>query len=185
MRVCFICRGYPGLGKVGGTVGIDALLREVYAEKYESVFLSYYGGCEYLKSTGHQVMNILSDNMHIGRNSFCSPFGPETKKCVEIITGFAPDAVFNDGEPYLIEVTEDILNIPTIILAHPSDLDSPTNTKLAVDIVSVLLFQSNPGHFPRSEQDTRKSDIHRRKGGKRRGNEYHHTRCFLQLPRQK
>lgn len=134
MKVCFICRGYPGLGKVVGCVAMNELLREEYSENYESVFLSYYGGYEYLKSSGHQVTDILSNNIHIGRNAFCTAFGPETRRCVDIIGDFAPDAVVNDGEPYLIEVTEDILNIPTIVLAHPSDLDTPTNTKLAVDL---------------------------------------------------
>lgn len=135
MRVCFICRGYPGLGKVVGSVAIDEILRKSCKEiSYRSLFLTYYVGYKFLRSTHYPVIDILNDSLHIGQSGFCTPFGLETKQLVDTIIEFKPDLVFNDGEPYLIEITSELLKLPTVVLAHPADLHSPTNSKLAIDL---------------------------------------------------
>ena len=134
MKACFICRGYPGLGKVVGAVALNAMLKQTYRNQYQSLFLTYYSGYEFLKSENYNVVNVLSNNLQIARNSFCTPFGLETQNCVNAILAFQPDVIINDGEPYLIEVTQDILKIPTIVLAHPADLGSPANSKSAIDL---------------------------------------------------
>jgi UDP-N-acetylglucosamine:LPS N-acetylglucosamine transferase len=135
MKVCFICRGYPGLGKVVGSVAIDEILKNFCGkENYQSLFLTYYVGYKFLKSIHYPVIDILNNSLHICQSGFCTPFGLETKKLVETITEFKPDLVFNDGEPYLLEITSELLKLPTVVLAHPADLHSPANSKLAIDL---------------------------------------------------
>jgi len=134
MKVCFICRGYPGLGKVVGSVAIDEILKKFYGKgNYQSVFLSYYVGYKFLKSINYPVIDILNSSFSISESGFCTPFGMETNKIVDTIIQFKPDLVFNDGEPYIIEITSEVLKLPTVVLAHPADLHSPANSKLAID----------------------------------------------------
>lgn len=118
-----------------GAVALDAMLEDLYVSNYRSIFLTYYTGYQFLKSMALSVVDVLEGNLHIQQSSFCTPFGLETRQCVREIEKFQPDIVFNDGEPYLIEVTRDILGLPTIVLAHPADIYSPTtNSKLAIDL---------------------------------------------------
>lgn len=116
-----------------GAVAIDAMLKSTYSN-YQSLFLTYYTGYTFLQSLEYPVTDLLDGNLQIGQSAFCTPFGLETKKCVAEIEQFQPDLIINDGEPYLIEVTSDILKLPTLVLAHPADLYSPANSKLAIDL---------------------------------------------------
>lgn len=116
-----------------GAVAIDAMLKATYYD-YQSLFLTYYTGYRFLKSLEYPVVDLLDGNLQIGQSAFCTPFGLETKKCVAAIEQFQPDLIINDGEPYLIEVTRDILKLPALVLAHPADLYSSANSKLAIDL---------------------------------------------------
>lgn len=134
MRVCFICRGYPGLGKLAGSITIDTILRQAYAKNYESLFLTYHNGYKFLSSIDRSVLDILDQGLQIQESGFCTPFGLETRNCVEALNRFEPDLLFNDGEPYLIEVTREIFNFKTVVLAHPADLYNSNNTSFAVNL---------------------------------------------------
>lgn len=130
-RVAFICRGYPGLGKVMGAVALEAMLRES-TPGLESLFLSYERGVAYLRGTGARVVDLFDGLPPLGPNAFCTPFGAETARAMRVLTEFAPTLVVNDGEPYLVELTSELLGVPTVVLAHPLDLHNPGNAPLAV-----------------------------------------------------
>ncbi len=132
-RVAFICRGYPGLGKVMGAVALEAMLRES-TPGLESLFLSYERGVAYLRNAGANVIDLFEGLPPLAPNSFCTPFGPETSRAMTALAAFAPTLVVNDGEPYLVELTSELLGVPTVVLAHPLDLHNPGNAPLAVSL---------------------------------------------------
>lgn len=130
-RVAFICRGYPGLGKVMGAAALEAMLRES-TPGFESLFLSYERGVAYLRNAGATVIDLFDGLPRLAPNAFCTPFGPETTRAMNALAAFSPTLVVNDGEPYLVELTSELLGVPTVVLAHPLDLHNPGNAPLAV-----------------------------------------------------
>lgn len=132
-RVAFLCRGYPGLGKVMGAVALEALLREA-TPSLEALFLSYERGVAYLRQAGANVVDLFDGLPPLTPNAFCTPFGPETTRAMNALVAFAPTLVVNDGKPYLVELTSELLGVPTVVLAHPLDLHNPGNAPLAVSL---------------------------------------------------
>jgi len=133
MRVAFLCRGYPGLGKVVGALGLaQGLGRRRPAA--EALFFSYYQGRDFLASQGLPVVDLLEGAPDLRPGEFLAPFGLATRRLAEELEDFAPDLVVNDGEPYLVPVTREVLGRPTLVLAHPLDLENPRSTRLAVGL---------------------------------------------------
>ena len=132
-RIAFVCRGYPGLGKVMGAYAVDTMLRERLGSNTTSLFFSYFQGFQYLRSRSRPVVDLLAHCPPFEPGRFCAPLGPETELLVEELERFQPDLVVNDGEPYLIDVTAELMGIPTVVLAHPLDLHNPMNSCIGIN----------------------------------------------------
>ncbi len=114
-----------------GAVALEEMLRHA-TPGLESLFLSYERGLAYLRTVGANVVDLFAGLPPLSPNAFCTPFGPETARAMSALAAFAPDLVINDGEPYLVELTSEVLGTPTVVLAHPLDLHNPGNSALAV-----------------------------------------------------
>lgn len=125
MRVAYICRGYPGLGKVMGALTIHQRLSG--QPNYRGLFLSYDRGHAYLSAERYPCEDVLATGGQIARDGFCAPFRAETRRALEVLEGFEPTLVVNDGEPYLVDMTEELLGVKTVVLAHPLDVENPGN----------------------------------------------------------
>ena len=131
MKVCFVCRGYPGLGKVVGAFALHRMFGE-RVKSYDALFLSYLSGLEFLTNQSCPVVDLLAQTPHFGPGRFCAPLGPETEILVDVLNDFTPDFVVIDGEPYLIDVVRELLGIPTVVLAHPLDLLNSNNSDIGI-----------------------------------------------------
>ncbi len=135
MRVLFITRGYPGLGRVMGALALNDLLSDLYKpDNYEAIFTSYLSGYTFLTELGYKCEDMYPDTYYYRPNAFCNPFGIESQVVQTIIIDFEPDLVVIDGEPLLINLITDIFKIPVLILTHPSDLHNPDVKDRAIDL---------------------------------------------------
>lgn len=125
LRVAYICRGYPGLGKVMGALTIHQRL--ALRPDYQGLFLSYDRGHAYLSAARYPCEDLLATGGAVARDGFCSPFAAESRRAVDLLEAFEPDVVVDDGEPYLVDITEQMLQVPTLVLAHPLDVENPGN----------------------------------------------------------
>ena len=125
VRVAYICRGYPGLGKVMGALTVHQRLSG--RPDYHGLFLSYDRGHAYLSAERYPCEDLLQTGGQVARDSFCTPFAAETRFLMQRLADFEPTLIINDGEPYLIDITAELLGVPTLVLAHPLDLENPGN----------------------------------------------------------
>lgn len=119
MKIAFILRGHPGLGRVMSGVVLDTTLRDLFPNQYESLFFSSLCGSSFLTNIGYSVCNLYTEP--INEQSYAHPFGKETKILFSELEKFHPDLVILDGEPLWIELVSQILEIPTMIIAPESD----------------------------------------------------------------
>ena len=134
MRVLFINRGYPGLGRVMGSVALDSIFKNsAIFRNYESAFASYLSGYTYLEKSNFHPINLFPDGYFYRPNAFCIPFGVEGRSFVKLVGSFSPDFVVIDGEPLFIDWLYDMLQIPVLVITNPSDLYNPACDDMAID----------------------------------------------------
>lgn len=134
MRTLFLVRGYPGLGRVMGSVAFDDVLRSIDTVDHASIYASYLSGYNYLVNAGHKTVTLYPDGYYYRPNAYCNPFGQEGRILVELIESFRPELVVVDGEPFCIDWLVDLLGLPVIVLTHPSDLYNPHSNDMAIDL---------------------------------------------------
>jgi len=85
VKVLFVARGYPGLGRVMGSVALDGILRSARSDNYESLFASYISGYTYLVNANHNAINLYPSQYYYRPNAYCNPFGEECEILVQAL----------------------------------------------------------------------------------------------------
>jgi hypothetical protein len=134
MNVLFVVRGYPGLGRVMGSLALDSILGELDATNYRSQFASYLAGYRYLANSGYDVHNLYPNGYYSRPNAFCNPFGSEAEILVHMVEARDIDLVVIDGEPLLVDLITNVLRRPVLVLTHPSDLNNPHSGAVGIEL---------------------------------------------------
>lgn len=143
MNVLYVVRGYPGLGRVMGSLALDSSLRAINPRPRASHFASYLAGLRYLRNTGHSVIDLYPSGYYQRPNAFCSPFGCEADVIAQVAGERAIDLVVIDGEPLLIDFVASVLKLPVWVLTHPSDLDNPHSTPAGIELFRLYYSRAN------------------------------------------
>jgi hypothetical protein len=142
MNVLYIVRGYPGLGRVMGSLAIASILQAMSAST-RTLFASYLSGLRYLRNAGHETVDLYPHGFYPRPNAFCSPFGCEADVLAGAVQERSIDLVVIDGEPLLIDFVTTVLKLPLLVLTHPSDLHNPHSPSDGIDLFRLYYSRAN------------------------------------------
>lgn len=143
LRIYYVLRGYPGLGRVMGGVALHETLRAKLGNQYQGRFASYLAGYRYLSGTCHSTLELFPDDFRLTPNAYLNPLGHESMLLAEDLQRFRPDRVVVDGEPFCIAWLKDVLGLPVTALAHPADFYNPSNNALASALFRYYFCQAD------------------------------------------
>lgn len=144
MRTLYLVRGYPGLGRVMGSIAFQDILSDFLSRDNASLFASYLSGFTYLSSAGLPSLNLYPEGYPYQPKAFLNPFGRECRLLLSAVRDFLPDLVVLDGEPLCVEFFADILKRPILILTNPSDLHNPgTPNNIDIDLFRHYYAKAN------------------------------------------
>ena len=144
MRTLYIVRGYPGLGRVMGSIAFGDILSDAGIVENECLFASYLSGYTYLVNAGLPTFDLYPEGYCYRPKAFFNPFGKECQLLLEALNTFNPDLIVVDGEPFCVELIADVLKRPVLVLTNPSDLYNPgIPNKTDIDLFRFYYSKAN------------------------------------------
>ncbi len=143
LRVYYVLRGYPGLGRVMGGVSIHQTLADTLGDVYEGRFASYLAGHRYLERAGYSVLDLFPRGFHPRPNAYLNPLGAESRLLAADLEAFRPDSVIVDGEPFCVPWMKDVLGHRITVLANPADFENPSSDSLGIELFRYYFGQAD------------------------------------------